>query len=182
MRWMVPDDAEFEAAYPSMFADWIRGWLVTGTVWVTDDVVGFAGWQPPGRPEVDLDNLDEVTLQRPALQGLLAKLAGEDLLHPADRVEKFKMFGALAAQNTPQEEHWYLSLLGTHPDWQRLGIGAQLLRVGFDLADRDGLAIYLETETKANVAYYRHHGFEVRTEWDVGVAGPHMWGMMRPAR
>jgi hypothetical protein len=36
----------------------------------------------------------------------------------------------------------------------------------------------------ANVAYYRHHGFEVRSEWDLpdvhGLDGPHMWGMLRP--
>ena len=52
----------------------------------------------------------------------------------------------------------------------------------FDIADAAGLPCYLETETAANVGYYRHHGFEVRTEWDVPPDGPHMWGMLRPVR
>ena len=53
----------------------------------------------------------------------------------------------------------------------------------FEIADEAGLPCYLETETHENVAYYRHHGFEVRSEWDVSTAdspGPHMWGMLRP--
>ncbi len=49
----------------------------------------------------------------------------------------------------------------------------------FERAATEGLPCYLETETIENVAYYRHHGFEVRSEWDVPT-GPHMWGMLRP--
>jgi ribosomal protein S18 acetylase RimI-like enzyme len=81
--------------------------------------------------------------------------------------------------NTPPEPHWYLNLLATHPDWQRQGLGGALMDVMFERADSEGLTCYLETETPANVAYYRHHGFEIRSEWDVPQAGPHMWGMLR---
>ena len=52
----------------------------------------------------------------------------------------------------------------------------------FAIADEQGLPCYLETETADNVAYYRHHGFEVRSEWDLATAherGPHLWGMLR---
>jgi hypothetical protein len=51
----------------------------------------------------------------------------------------------------------------------------------FQRADAEGLPCYLETETPGNVAYYRRHGFDVRSEWDVP-DGPHMWGMLRPVR
>jgi hypothetical protein len=57
------------------------------------------------------------------------------------------------------------------------------MAVVFEIADEQGLPCYLETETPENVAYYRHHGFEVRSEWHVATAdsdGPHMWGMLRP--
>jgi GNAT superfamily N-acetyltransferase len=80
----------------------------------------------------------------------------------------------------PPEPHWYLQLLATHPDWQRRGLGAALMAVMFERADAEGLPCYLETETIDNVAYYRRHGFEVRSEWDVPT-GPHMWGMLRPS-
>jgi hypothetical protein len=55
----------------------------------------------------------------------------------------------------------------------------------FEIADAEGLPCYLETETEVNVAYYRRHGFDVRTEWDLRTddsVGPHMWGMLRPSR
>jgi hypothetical protein len=46
-------------------------------------------------------------------------------------------------------------------------------------AGAKGLALYLETETLDNVDYYTHLGFRVRTEWDVPLDGPHLWGMIR---
>ena len=80
-------------------------------------------------------------------------------------------------------------MLATHPDWQRTGFGAALMGEVFAIADAEGLGCYLETETEENVAYYRRHGFEVRTEWDLMTddesdrsQGPHQWGMWRQPR
>jgi GNAT superfamily N-acetyltransferase len=76
-------------------------------------------------------------------------------------------------------------MLATHPDWQRQGLGGELMGTVFEIADAEGLPCYLETETEVNVAYYRRHGFDVRTEWDLRTddsVGPHMWGMLRPSR
>ena len=62
------------------------------------------------------------------------------------------------------------------------------MEVVFERADSEGTPCYLETERPELVAYYRHHGFEVRSEWDVdpdatlGEIGPHMWGMFRLTR
>ena len=77
---------------------------------------------------------------------------------------------------------WYINVIAVVPEAQAQGIGAALMGVVFDIADAAGLPCYLETETEANVAYYQRHGFDVRTEWDVAGDGPHMWGMLRPAR
>lgn len=167
MRWLIPGDDDFERSYQALFGDLARRWIQTKTLWVTDDVVGFAGWQPPGRPEVALDE-DWI------------RLPNEDVEHPDDRIQRFIAFRTETTKHMPAEEHWYLNLLGTHPDWQRQGIGLDLMRQGFALADRDGLPCYLETETIENVAYYLRHGFVVRSEWDLPLEGPHMWGMLRP--
>ena len=84
-------------------------------------------------------------------------------------------------EHTPAEPHWYLQLLGNASrTGSAAALGAALMNVMFERADADGLPCYLETETIENVAYYRHHGFDVRSEWDVPT-GPHMWGMYRPA-
>jgi ribosomal protein S18 acetylase RimI-like enzyme len=105
--------------------------------------------------------------------------------HPEWRLERFAAIGAAFAEHSPTEPHCYLNMLATHPDWQRQGLGAALMEVVFAIADEAGLPCYLETETVENVAYYRRYGFEVRSEWDLsagGEPGPHMWGMLRPAR
>jgi ribosomal protein S18 acetylase RimI-like enzyme len=101
--------------------------------------------------------------------------------HPADElISKFIALGEAVGANTPSEDHWYLQMIGTHPDWQRRGYGSLLIGEGISRARGDGLGVYLETETVDNAAYYRHLGFEVRSEWDIDAGGPHMWGMWHP--
>jgi ribosomal protein S18 acetylase RimI-like enzyme len=166
IRWMIPDEDEYAEIQDRFFAALARRWLFHGTLWCTDDAVAVAGWNPPGRPEAEVVDPDPVD-------------------HPDWRIDRFVALRSAIGANTPPEEHWHLNMIATHPDWQRRGLAAALMAVVFAIADDDGLPCYLETETPENVAYYRHHGFEVRSEWDVSTAdsrGPHMWGMLRPAR
>lgn len=169
MRWLIPDDDEYESAWLAVFGNIARRWHATDSLWCTDDVAAMAGWVPPGRPTVELGPDDGIV----------------EYDHPEWRIERFKAVGAALAEHTPPEPHWYLNMLATHPDWQRRGLGAALMGEVFSIADEAGLACYLETETEENVAYYRRHGFEVRSEWDLAThdtTGPHMWGMLRPPR
>jgi len=161
MRWLIPDDDEYERDHLAFFGGVARRWMATESLWCTDDGVALAGWMPPGRPEVDIGDV------------------GPRIEHPAWRVEKFKALAGVMDTNTPAEPHWYLNMLATHPDWQRQGLGVSLMQVVFEIADTDGLPCYLETETVENVAYYLQNGFEIRTEWDLPLDGPHMWGMFR---
>ena len=166
LRWFFPDDVEYERDHQLFFGNVARRWLATDSLWCTDDVVALAGWVPPGRPDVEPEGV-------------------VDQEHPEWRLSRFAALGEAMSSNTPPEPHWYLNMLATHPDWQRQGLGGQLMAAVFETADAEGLPCYLETETEVNVAYYRHHGFDVRTEWDVRTddsEGPHMWGMMREAR
>jgi len=161
VRWLFPDDEDFRDG--SMMIDFFRRLIAHGCGSVTHDVVAFALWIPPGRPDVEI----EPTPTDP----------------PSDElIGKFVALGEAIAVHTPSEDHWYLQTVGTHPDWQRRGLGSRLIEEGLSWARRDGLGVYLETETVDNVAYYRHLGFEVRSEWDVDAGGPHMWGMWHPCR
>lgn len=182
MRWLYPDDASYLSANGAVFHEAMAGWLRLGEVWCSDDVAALAVWIPPGRPDIP-----------PAPDARVAPEPAEDLL------DRFAIIGPLMAAHTPPEDHWYLQLLGTHPDWQRQGLGAALMASMFERADAAGLPCHLETETLVNVAYYRRHGFEVTAEFDIPAgehqhrhsswgndpsteAGPHMWTMLRPAR
>lgn len=161
MRWLFPDDEDYLSNGQALMASLCRRWQHTETQWCTPDGVAVAGWSPPGRPPPP----DEVV--------------GANGEHPPWRLERFHVLVDKIQSNTPPEPHWYLNVLATHPDWQRQGLGAALMGIVFATADEAGLACYLETETIENVAYYRRHGFEVRSEWDVPLDGPHMWGMLR---
>jgi GNAT superfamily N-acetyltransferase len=169
MRWLYPDDELFLAPGGKVFWSAMRGWLRHGEVWTTAESVGLAVWLKPGRPELEPD---------PA--------AADEPAPSPELLRRFELIGPAMSAHTPAEDHWYLQLLATHPDWQRQGLGAALMNVQFERADAEGLPCYLETETPENVAYYRHHGFEVQAEWDIdpdgtlGRPGPHMWGMLRP--
>jgi GNAT superfamily N-acetyltransferase len=160
MRWLFPDDDDFRDG--TVMQDFFRRLLAHEKSLVTHDVVAFSLWIPPGRPEVDV--------QPTATQ-----------MPPDDLLAKFIALREALATNTPVENHWYLQMVGTHPDWQRRGIGSRLINEGITWARQEGLGVYLETETVDNVAYYRHLGFDVRTEWVVAAGGPHMWGMWHPA-
>lgn len=170
MRWLYPDDDEYLAAGGSVFWSAMDGWIRHNELWTTDESTAIAVWLKPGRPELDPE-----------------PHAAEPPPIPPDRLRRFELIGPAMAEHTPPEDHWYLQLLATHPDWQRQGLGAALMAVQFERADAEGLPCYLETETIENVAYYRRYGFEVRSEWDLdpdatlGAVGPHMWGMLRPA-
>lgn len=162
MRWFWPTDEEYFAGEGVTMHGFMRRWLAHGATYTTDDCVAVAAFVPPGRPAVDVE--PEPT----------ALPASDELLG------KFVAIGTMINQHTPAEPHWYLNLLATHPHWQRQGLGALVMSPITEACDRDGLPLYLETETVGNVAYYSHLGFVVRSEWDVPLDGPHMWGMIRP--
>ncbi len=159
MRWLFPDDDVFRDG--TVMQGFFQRVMAHDCTLVTPDVAAFSLWIPPTRPELDVDT-------------------GPSEPPSDEMLEKFMALREALATNTPEEHHWYLQMVGTHPDWQRRGIGSTLIREGLTWAQRDGVGAYLETETIENVAYYRHLGFEVRTEWDVAAGGPHMWGMWHP--
>ena len=164
MRWLWPEDEVFLEPGGEVLRPLMTRWLALREVWCTDDAVALAVWIPPGRPSIDVE------VEPPSREPT------------AELIERIGVLGPLMEEHTPAEEHWYLQMLATHPDWQRQSLGADLMASMFERADAEGLPCYLETETAENVAYYRRHGFVVRSEWDVPLDGPHMWGMLRPPR
>lgn len=80
------------------------------------------------------------------------------------------------------EPHWYLSAIGVDPERQREGLGSALVHAGIGRADRDNAPIYLETQTKSNVAFYQHLGFEVVGETLATGLDLPVWSMTRNPR
>jgi GNAT superfamily N-acetyltransferase len=86
---------------------------------------------------------------------------------------------AACAPIRPAAPHYYLGAVGTHADRQRQGLGSAVLAPIIDRAERENIAVFLETSDRGNVEFYERLGFRVAGEIDVPGGGPHVWGMTR---
>ena len=75
----------------------------------------------------------------------------------------------------------YVAVLGVRRDHQGKGVGRRLLGALCARADAEGRALYLETQTSRNVAWYEGYGFSVLKS--LGSADSmQVWEMARAAR
>lgn len=64
----------------------------------------------------------------------------------------------------PREPHWYVLAIGIDPKFQRKRYGERLLHPLLAEADRDRVAVYLESANTRNLPFYERLGFEVISE------------------
>ncbi|MDX6610314.1 MAG: hypothetical protein QOF85_2239 [Solirubrobacterales bacterium] len=115
-------------------------------VWVADDCAAASVWIPPGGVEVTDD-------EEAALGPLLNELIGSR----AAAVES--LFARLDATHPDQPPHYYLSLLGTHPDHRGRGLGMALLADNLAKIDSEEMPAYLESSNPQNDPRYERLGF-----------------------
>jgi len=147
-----PDPVRRQAQYSVFWTFMIAGALRYPWVLMTDGCEAAAVWIPPGGTE--LAEEDEARLG-PLLEQLVGGRADEvsELL---ERVE---------AAHPRDEPHYYLSLLGTHPDHTGRGIGMALLAESLSRIDRERMPAYLESSNPANNHRYQRYGFEAIGEF-----------------
>jgi GNAT superfamily N-acetyltransferase len=148
---------------------WVRGAMRYDWVWLFDHGAAVAVWIPPGGTELSDD-------QEAELSDVAHKQLGEDGQRLLTEV-----FERFEAAHPRRSDHYYLSLLGTHPDWRGRGLGIGLLEANLELIDRDGVPAYLESSNPANDARYQRAGFEAVVTFDLP-AGQRVTGMWRQPR
>jgi len=131
-------------AYWRLFVD---GALRYGTVFLTDGGEAVSVWLPPDGTEL----ADE---QSQVLGLLLEKHLSAD-----NHAAIFELYGRFEASRAPLPEHYYLSLLGTHPDYRGRGVGQALLAEDVARWDRFGLPTYLESSNARNNHRYERAGY-----------------------
>ena len=89
---------------------------------------------------------------------------------------------ALAETHPDRPPHYYLSLLGTHPDHRGKGLGMALLAENLAMIDSEGVSAYLESSNPVNVPYYQRFGFDVTGEIRLPGSGPSLIPMWRRPR
>ncbi len=138
--------------------------------WLSAGDEAASVWYPPGAEEMTADEWD----------GFVRVLRRHLGPSAADRV--IALFERFDAAHPHAEPHYYLSLLGTHPDHRGAGHGMRLLAENLDRIDQDGLAAYLESTNRSNNDRYGRVGFEVVGSFEGFVQGSVITTMWRPAR
>lgn len=164
--WAFPNPEKRLDHHRILWGLFINSALPHGSVWTTDDGGAAALWIPPGVPE--LSDADEARVE-----SLLRELLGA---HAHDVLTLLERFDA----NHPRHEpHYYLSLLGTHPDHRGQGKGMGLLAANLAAVDKLGRPCYLESSNRANDHRYRRLGFEQVGEFAAPAGGPTVTCMWR---
>jgi GNAT superfamily N-acetyltransferase len=139
-------------------------------VWLSGDSAAAAAlWIPPGEPELSPSDEERLT---PMLEDLLGDGAARVL-------DTFERFDAAHPHGVP---HFYLSLLGTHPDHRGKGRGMGLLADNLALIDEQRAAAFLESSNPVNDERYERLGFARCGEFQLGEGGPIVGQMWREPR
>jgi ribosomal protein S18 acetylase RimI-like enzyme len=140
--WVFPD--------PGDMTVWWRLYLSSALrfpwVWVSGDYAAVSSWIPPGESE-----LAEEAEKR--IEPLLTELIGPRAAAVVELVNRFE------AAHPSEQPHYYLSLLGTHPEQRGRGLGMALLAENLERTDAEGFPTYLESSNPANNARYERLGF-----------------------
>ncbi len=142
-----------------------------GIVEVTPGVSGAALWMAPGRTE-GLWSMLRTGLALPRFAMGLPARERKSMLAMLEQFDDRR-------KDLMPSPHWYLSAVGVDPSRHGQGLGSALVRSGMGRADRDGLPMYLETETESNVRFYEHLGFVVLEETVATGLGLPVWLMSR---
>jgi GNAT superfamily N-acetyltransferase len=164
-RWAFPDGKQLRPWWRFLIESALRyPW-----VWVLDDYAAASVWIPPGGSE-----LTEAEEQR--VEPLLRDLAGSRYPDVIELVERFD------ASHPRTQPHYYLSLLGVHPDFRGRGLGMKLLADNLGEIDAEGAAAYLESSNPVNDERYRGVGFERCGEFSTPDGTHKLATMWRAAR
>ena len=147
----------------------LEGALRYPASWITEGEEATSVWIPPGGNEMTSE-------QEERLEGLAL-----DYLGP--RADMYcELLKRLESAHPCSEEHYYLSLLGTHPDRRGQGIGMWLLKHDLEVIDTEHAPAYLESSNPANNLRYQGVGFEPVGEFSAPNDGPMVTTMWRTAR
>ena len=125
----------------------VEGAMRFGTARMSDDGAAVAMWIPPGESELDDDRLA-------ALNAFVERSLDEEA-----RAALEQLFERFDASRADRPDHYYLSLLATHPAHRGRGRGQQLLAEDLARWDAESVPAYLESTNQANDHRYARAGF-----------------------
>jgi GNAT superfamily N-acetyltransferase len=142
--------------------------VLSGSVWVSDDLAAVAMWDPPERSEEAVEHARRSWAR-------YREVAGEAAF------ARHTSYNAAVAGASPAGPYWYLGVLATEPSRQCEGLASAVLGPVLEEADRDGLGCCLETSTMSNRRFYERRGFTQATPVILPDGPPTWWLRRGPA-
>jgi GNAT superfamily N-acetyltransferase len=142
-NWAFPD--------PAALAVWWR--LLIGSAlrfpetWIRGEYAAASVWIPPEGTELTEEEEGRV-------EDVLSDLVGPRAPELLTLLERFER------SHPRRRPHYYLSLLGVHPDRRGEGLGMALLAENLERLDAEGVPSYLESSNPANNRRYERLGYQ----------------------
>jgi GNAT superfamily N-acetyltransferase len=159
------EDAESRRAYWQIYVD---GALRYPWTWIAGEGEAIATWIPPNGTELADEQEHQMT-----------EFVGQHLPATDDFFALLDLFERAHPREVP---HYYLSLIGTHPEHRGKGVGMGLLRDNLEVIDAEHMPAYLESSNPANNKRYESVGFQAIGGFSYPGDGPYVTTMWRPAR
>ncbi len=163
--YFFPNDATRAKALEKFFAIQVKYYLKKGIVYTNDDFQGASVW---AAPEYKYGSVGEFL----SLAPMVFVLKGGSS-------RAMKALNVLDSKHPHEVEHYYLSTLATHPQFQGKGVGSSMLKPILEICDSKEIPSYLESSKIENVPFYSSLGFKVTEEVSLPLNGPTLYLMWR---
>jgi GNAT superfamily N-acetyltransferase len=168
MQWIIRRDNKRPEALRGAFSYFLKDSIPHGEVTTTDDLNACAIWLPPG-----------VWSEKPSIPLYINMLLQAVKWSGLNRIRRFVEVDNGEYARKPDTPHYYLAILGVHPDHQGEGRGGMLIKHTLEWVDELQMAAYLENSNKVNQPLYERFGFKTVNSFRLRNGGPMEWCMWR---
>ena len=165
-------ESDLEKRFRALFEVPVRHCLKYGEVYApSEDLEGIVAWVP--------GKYADMTAWRIIRSGAMgaAMRMGSNAAKKMGPV--FKPVTQDRHEHVAGHAFLYLLIVGVATELQGKGFGRKLIDAAIEKSEREGLHLYLETETEENVRMYEHFGFRLLKKITLPIVDLPMWEMVR---
>ena len=165
-------ESHLEKKFPAFFESPIRHCLKYGEVYApSENLEGILAWVP--------GKYADMTIWRMMRSGAMGAgmRMGWNVAKQMGTV--FKPIAEDRRKHMAENPYLYLLVIGVATELQGKGFGRKLIGAAIEKSEREGIQLYLETETEENVKMYEHFGFRLLEKITLPIVDLPMWEMVR---